>query len=168
MELDLTARRNLELTETMRNKEKKGSLLWVLDHTRTSMGKRMLKTCIEQPLVQPAAIIDRLKAVEQLCGDTVAREELGEALSGVYDIERLMTKVMYKTAGPRDLKALEQTARRLPEIKRLLEGFSSPLLKKLNAQTDTLEELAALIGNAIVDDPPVSLKDGGVIRDGFN
>ena len=168
MELDLTARRNLELVETMRSKEKKGSLLWVLDHTQTSMGKRMLKSCIEQPLVKPAMIIDRLSAVEQLCDNTVAREEMCRALSGIYDIERLMTRVMYKTAVPRDLKALEQTAAKLPEIKSILENFSAPLLKRLNEKIDTLDELAALISNAIVDDPPIGLKDGGVIRDGFN
>ena len=166
--LDFNARRNLELTETLRGKERKGSLLWLMNTAKTSMGKRMLKSCIEQPLVKPAMIIDRLSAVEQLCDNTVAREEMCRALSGIYDIERLMTRVMYKTAVPRDLKALEQTAAKLPEIKSILENFSAPLLKRLNEKIDTLDELAALISNAIVDDPPIGLKDGGVIRDGFN
>ncbi|MGN0691876.1 MAG: DNA mismatch repair protein MutS [Oscillospiraceae bacterium] len=168
MDLDMTARRNLELIETMRNKEKRGSLLWVLDHTQTSMGKRMLKSCIEQPLINPAAVIARLDAVEQLFDDPVDRDELISALSGIYDIERLMTKVMYKTANPRDMKALQQTAEKLPDIKKLLENFTAPLLKKLNEQISTLSKLAALIANAIADDPPINLKDGGAIKEGFN
>ncbi|MGN0696509.1 MAG: DNA mismatch repair protein MutS [Oscillospiraceae bacterium] len=168
MDLDMTARRNLELIETMRNKEKRGSLLWVLDHTQTSMGKRMLKSCIEQPLINPAAVISRLDAVEQLFDDPVDRDELISALSGIYDIERLMTKVMYKTANPRDMKALQQTAEKLPDIKRLLENFTAPLLKKLNGQISTLSKLASLISNAIADDPPINLKDGGAIKEGFN
>ncbi|MCI5752197.1 MAG: DNA mismatch repair protein MutS [Oscillospiraceae bacterium] len=168
MDLDMTARRNLELIETMRNKEKRGSLLWVLDHTQTSMGKRMLKSCIEQPLINPAEVISRLDAAEQLFDDPVDRDELISALSGIYDIERLMTKVMYKTATPRDMKALQQTAEKLPDIKRLLENFTAPLLKKLNGQISTLSKLASLISNAIADDPPISLKDGGAIKEGFN
>ncbi|MGN1417397.1 MAG: DNA mismatch repair protein MutS [Oscillospiraceae bacterium] len=168
MDLDMTARRNLELIETMRNKEKRGSLLWVLDHTQTSMGKRMLKSCIEQPLINPAAVIARLDAVEQLFDDPVDRDELISALSGIYDIERLMTKVMYKTATPRDMKALQQTAEKLPDIKKLLENFTAPLLKKLNGQISTLSKLAALIANAIADEPPMNLKDGGAIKEGFN
>ena len=127
MELDLTARRNLELTETLRNKEKKGSLLWVLDHTKTSMGKRMLKSYIEQPLVKLAIIINRLDAVEQLCRKSVLQQELSEALSKIYDIERLMTRVMYRSATPRDLKALSMTALQLPDIKKLLDNFSVKL-----------------------------------------
>lgn len=168
MDLDITARRNLELIETMRNKEKRGSLLWVLDHTQTSMGKRMLKSCIEQPLVEPAAVIARLDAVEQLFDDPVDRDELITALSGIYDIERLMTKVMYKTATPRDMKALQQTAEKLPGIKNILENFTAPLMKKLNGKISTLSKLASLISNAIADDPPMNLKDGGAIKEGFN
>ncbi len=168
MELDLTARNNLELLKTIRTGEKRGSLLWVLDRTRTSMGKRMLKNCIEHPLIDPTMIIARLTAVEQLCDDPVRRSELSEALSGIYDIERLMTRVMYRTASPRDLKALELTAKRLPEIKELLEALRSPLLKNINERIDTLDDISSLIGNSINDEPPVSLKDGGVIKDGFN
>lgn len=168
MVLDLTARRNLELCETMRNKEKKGSLLWVLDHTKTSMGKRLLKSYIEQPLVKPAMIIKRLDAVEQLCCKSVIQQELTELLSKVYDLERLMTRVMYKTATPRDLKALSVTALQLPEIKKQLDNFSAKLLTELNYDIDTLNEISNLIENAITDEPPISVKDGGVIKDGFN
>ncbi len=168
MELDLTARRNLELTETMRNKEKKGSLLWVLDHTETSMGKRLLKAYIEQPLIKPAIIMNRLDAVEQLCKQSIIREELTDALSGVYDIERLMTRVMYKTATPRDLKSLSLTALQLPSIKMLMENFNCKLMRELNNNIHTLSEISGLIENAIVDEPPVSAKEGGVIKDGFN
>lgn len=168
MELDLTARRNLELTETMRNKEKKGSLLWVLDHTQTSMGKRLLKAYIEQPLIKPAIIINRLDAVEQLCRQSVIREELSDQLSGVYDIERLMTRVMYKTATPRDLKALSFTALKMPDIKMLLENFNSRLLRELNQNIHTLTEISGLIENALMDEPSVNAKEGGVIKDGFN
>ena len=167
MELDLTARRNLELTETLRNKEKKGSLLWVLDNTETSMGKRLLKSYIEQPLVKPAMIINRLDAVEQLCRKSVLHKELTDLLSKVYDIERLMTRVMYKTATPRDLKSLSITALQLPAIKKILANFTSKLLCELNDDIDTLDEISNLIENAIIDEPPVSIKDGGVIKDGF-
>lgn len=168
MELDLTARRNLELTETMRNKDKKGSLLWVLDHTQTSMGKRLLKAYIEQPLIKPAIIINRLDAVEQLCRQSVIREELSDQLSGVYDIERLMTRVMYKTATPRDLKALSLTALKMPDIKMLLENFNCRLLRELNQNIHTLTEISGLIENALMDEPSVNAKEGGVIKDGFN
>lgn len=168
MELDLTARRNLELTETMRNKEKKGSLLWVLDHTETSMGKRLLKAYIEQPLIKPAIIINRLDAVEQLCRQSVIREELADELSGVYDLERLMTRVMYKTATPRDLKSLSTTALHLPNVKMLLDNFSCKLMVELNKNIHTLKEISGLIENALVDEPPVNAKEGGVIKDGFN
>ena len=168
MELDLTARRNLELTETMRGKEKKGSLLWVLDHTETSMGKRLLKSYIEQPLIKPAMIINRLDAVEQLCGKSVIREELAEELSGVYDIERLMTRVMYKTATPRDLKSLSLTALRLPTIKMMMDNFSCKLMTEINSKIHTLSEISGLVENALEDEPPVNAKEGGVIKDGFN
>lgn len=168
MELDLTARRNLELTETLRNKEKKGSLLWVLDHTKTSMGKRLLKSYIEQPLVKLAIITNRLDAVEQLCKKSVLQQELSEALSNVYDIERLMTRVMYKTATPRDLKSLSLTALQLPNIKKLLGNFSAKLLVELNNKIDTLTEISDIVERAIVDEPPVTAKEGGVIKDGFN
>ncbi|MGN0641652.1 MAG: DNA mismatch repair protein MutS [Huintestinicola sp.] len=168
MELDLTARRNLELCETMRNKEKKGSLLWVLDHTKTSMGKRLLKAYIEQPLIKPAAIIDRLDAVEELAANMVSLSELTDGLGGVYDLERLMTRVMYRSATPRDLKALSQTALKMPVLKGLLSGYSAPLLKALCSNIHELSEISDLVENALVEEPPALLKDGGVIKDGFN
>lgn len=168
MTLGVTARRNLELTETLRNKEKKGSLLWVLDKNKTSMGKRLLKTFIDQPLTNPTKIMQRLDSVEQLVQNPVILGDLSEALSGIYDIERLMTRVMYKTATPRDLKALSATAKKLPEIKSLLSNFSAKLLTAENAKISTLEDVANLIENSIVDEPPVNTKDGGVIKDGFN
>lgn len=168
MEIDLTARRNLELTETLRNKERRGSLIWVLDRTRTSMGKRLLKSYIEQPLLKPAAIIDRLDAVEELYNDPVMQGELGDALEGVYDLERLMTRVVYKTATPRDVKALAKTAEQMPLIKSLITNCRTALLKGLEGRIHELKEIAALVDNAISDDPPQVVKDGGVIKDGFN
>lgn len=168
MTIGYTARRNLELTETLRNKERKGSLIWVLDHTKTSMGKRMLKSYLEQPLINPTKILDRLGAVEQLVSSPVELDELTEILGGVYDLERLMTRVMYKTASPRDLKSLSLTALKLPGVKNVLSGFSSKLITKLNSKISTLEAVSNLIENAIVDEPPANVKDGGVIKDGFN
>ena len=168
MTIGFTARRNLELIETLRNKERKGSLIWVLDHTRTSMGKRMLKTCIEQPLINPVKIIERLNAVELLTKTPVELGELKELLSGVYDIERLMTRVMYKTANPRDLKSLSLTALKLPAIKNILASFDAKLLKDCNSRISTLDAISNLVENAIVDEPPVNIKDGGIIKDGFN
>lgn len=168
MTLGLTARRNLELTETMRNKEKKGSLLWVLDKNRTSMGKRMLKSYIDKPLSSPAKIIKRLDAVDALHSEPVILDELSDALSGVYDIERLMTRVMYKTATPRDIRALYTTALQLPTIKELLNGFSSALIKEKNNNISTLDDIKNLIDNSIVEEPPLTMKDGGVIKEGFN
>ncbi|MDO5126064.1 MAG: DNA mismatch repair protein MutS [Ruminococcus sp.] len=168
MTIGFTARRNLELTETLRNKDKKGSLLWVLDHTKTSMGKRMLKSYLEQPLVNPTKIIDRLNAVEQFVNSPVELGELTDILSGVYDLERLMTRVMYKTASPRDLKSLSLTALKLPQIKDILGNFSSKLITSLNSEISTLEAISNLIENAIVDEPPANVKDGGVIKEGFN
>ena len=168
MSIGFTARRNLELTETLRNKEKKGSLLWVLDYTKTSMGRRMLKASIEQPLVSPVKIMSRLDAVEALISDSFALESLKEELDGVYDIERLMTRVIYKSATPRDVKALSHSVLSLPKIKSLLTGFDSPLLQEQNDNIYPCEEISSLVENAIVDEPPVNVKDGGVIKEGFN
>ncbi len=169
MGLDLNARRNLELTETIRSKERKGSLLWVLDSTKTSMGRRLIKNWIEQPLKSPARIIERLDAVEALTRKSVVLSDIEALLDSVYDLERLMTKVMYKTANPRDLKALSATAKQLPLIKQQLENLgTSKLLARYNAEISTLTEISQLVENAIMDEPPVSVKDGGVIRDGFN
>ncbi|MDE5861237.1 MAG: DNA mismatch repair protein MutS [Ruminococcus sp.] len=169
MGLDLNARRNLELTETLRNKERKGSLLWVLDSAKTSMGRRLLKNWIEQPLKSPAKIIERLDAVEALKRKSVVLYELQNLLSGVYDLERLMTKVMYKRANPRDLKALSATAIKLPFIKKELEKLdNSKLLTKYNNDISGLDEIVKLVEKAITDEPPIVVKDGGVIKDGFN
>ncbi|MFT3951380.1 MAG: DNA mismatch repair protein MutS [Oscillospiraceae bacterium] len=170
MTVGYTARRNLELVETLRNKERKGSLLWVIDRTKTSMGKRMLKAFLEQPLVNPAKIIARHEAVEQLVENPVVLGELQEELAGVYDLERLMTRVLYKTATPRDLKALSLTALRLPAIKSQLKFVctGSKLLTKLESEISALEAVSNLIENAVCDEPPPSIKDGGVIKDGFN
>ena len=146
MGLDIAARRNLELCETLRNKEKKGSLLWVLDSTKTSMGKRLLRSYIEQPLLRPARIIDRLNAVEALVNDSVTLMELQEMLDKVYDIERLMTRVMYKTATPRDLKALSMTSLELPGIKQqLAQVSSSKLLSSLESDIFTLDEISNIV-----------------------
>ena len=169
MGLDLNARRNLELTETLRSKEKKGSLLWVLDSTKTSMGRRLLKNWIEQPLKSPARIIERLDAVEALYKKSVVLTDLSALLDRVFDLERLMTKVMYKSANPRDLKSLSATAMQLPAVKQELEKLSdSKLLAKYNREISTLDELVNLVENAIMDEPPISVKDGGVIKEGFN
>ncbi len=168
MTIGFTARRNLELTETLRTKEKKGSLLWVIDSTRTSMGKRMLKSWLEQPLINPARILNRLNAVEQFTENPVMLGEIKEVLNGVYDLERLMTRVMYKTASPRDLKSLSLTALKLPALKDLLRQFDAKLINDCESRISTLEAVSNLIENAIVDEPPVNVKDGGVIKDGFN
>lgn len=168
MILGYTARNNLEITKTLRNGDKKGSLLWVLDHTKTSMGKRMLKSCIEQPLIHPYNIIRRQDAVEALTKDSALLADLIEALGGVYDIERLMTRVMYKTASPNDLKSLAYTAEKLPEIKRILSLVKSDLISDLNNNISVHDNIRNLLDNAIVEQPPATFKDGGVIKDGFN
>ncbi len=166
--LDAAARRNLELTETLRSKEKRGTLLWVLDKTRTAMGKRYMRKALEQPLMNLAEITRRQSAVEELFRDAALREALGEALSGVYDLERLMTRVIYGTVNPRELRALSGTLSHLPALKELAQGFSCPCLTGVNSRIHTLEDVYSLIENALVEDPPVALKDGGIIREGFH
>lgn len=168
MHLDYNTRRNLELTETMRSKEKKGSLLWVLDCTKTSMGKRLIRRYIEQPLMSCAAIIRRQNAVEELVGDAVLRGETVEILTGIFDIERLMTKIVYGSANGRDLRSLESALAKLPDIKSNLSEVKSTLLKEIYNDIDTLEDIRELIDSAIVEDPPFSVREGGIIRAGFN
>lgn len=168
MGLDFNARRNLELTETMLTKEKKGSLLWVLDKTKTSMGRRLLKSYIEQPLTNCTQIMKRQDAVEAFINAPVQLDSITTLLSDVYDLERLMSRVMYNTASPRDLRALACTAEQLPEIKKVLEKFSCVLLREINEDINPLNEIKNLIDNAIVDEPPINTKDGGVIKKGFN
>ncbi len=168
MVLDSSTRRNLELLETMREKQKKGSLLWVLDKTRTAMGARMLRTWIEQPLIRKEAILERQKAIEELNLNYIGREELGEYLNPIYDLERLIGRISYKTANARDLLAFSNSIAMIPHIKSLLEEFTCGQLKKLQEELDSLEDLHELISRAIVDEPPIVLREGGIIRDGFH
>ncbi len=168
MELDLTARRNLELTATMRGKEKKGSLLWVLDRTQTSMGGRCLRSWLERPLLNVTAITRRNGAVAALVGDTIAREELIAALSGLGDMERLIGRIVYGSAGGRDLAALRSAIGKLPEIKSRLAAFSDRRLRQLSEELDALEDLGRRIAETIRDEPPFSVREGDLIRDGFH
>ena len=168
MRLDYNSRRNLELTETMRAKEKKGSLLWVLDCTKTSMGKRLIRRWIEQPLLSCAAIIRRQNAVEELVSDAVLRGEITNALTGIFDIERLMTKIVYGSANARHLRSLEAALKKLPEIKSNLTDVKSTLLKNIDMDIDMLEDMQSLIDGAIVEEPPFSVREGGLIREGYN
>lgn len=168
MRLSPVTRANLELTETMRGREKRGTLLWVLDKTRTSMGKRLLRGWIEQPLVDSAAVNARLGAVKALFDGNVARADLRETLGHVFDIERLTTRIMYGSATPREVRALGDTCACLPEVKNQAAGCGAPLLTTLAGEIDTLEDILTLVRSAIVDEPPANLKDGGAIRPGFN
>ena len=168
MRLSPVTRANLELTETMRGREKRGTLLWVLDKTETSMGKRMLRSWIEQPLVDPAAINARLGAVEALYNANVGRAELKDALSHVFDIERLTTRILYGSATPREVKALGDTCLQLPAVKAQAAAADAPLLTQLADAIDPLADILDNITRALVDDPPANLKDGGAIRAGYN
>ncbi len=168
MLIDTATRRNLELVETLREKQKRGSLLWVLDRTKTAMGARMLRGFIEQPLINPADIEARLDAVDELCEDMITREEIREYLNPIYDLERLISRVVYRTANPRDLIAFQTSLSMLPPIKTLLGDFSSSLLAGLEESLDTLTDLCDLIARAIGDEPPISVREGGIIRDGFD
>ena len=168
MRLDMTAIRNLEITETMRSKSKKGSLLWVLDKTRTAMGKRLMRSWMEKPLLNITQINLRQNAVEELCGDTVLRGELSEGLSGVRDVERIITKTVYGTASPKDLLAISATAHRFPIIKGLLSGSKCKLLKEIYGNIDTLEDISSLIDSAISEDAPITVRDGNIIKNGYN
>ncbi len=167
LELDLSTRRNLELCETMRSKEKKGSLLWVLDRTKTSAGARMLRRWVEQPLVNAYKIGRRQRAVAELCSSFMAREELAEQLRHILDLDRLMTKLVYGTANARDLRAIAATAALIPEIKDLTADFVSEELSDIHLHLDTLSDIRELIDRAIVDEPPFSLREGGFIRRGY-
>ena len=168
MALDINARRNLELTEKLRDKSKKGTLLWVLDKTSTSMGGRLLRRWISDPLIEVKEINERLDAVEELKNDIILRGEITESLKGVYDIERLAGKISYGNANARDLNALKASSSKLPAIKKLLENSNSKMLKKLYESLDTLDDLYELIDKAIVDEPPILITEGGVIKLGFN
>lgn len=168
MELDLSTRRNLELTETLRNKERRGSLLWVLDKTKTSMGGRCLRSWLERPLLSVTAISRRNSAVAALVDDTISREELMAGMSGLGDIERLIGRITYGSAGGRDMAALRSAIEKLPNIAARLSAFSDRHLKELTGRLDLLEDVGALIASAICDEPPFSVREGGFIRDGYD
>lgn len=168
LEMDINTRRNLETCESQRRGEKHGTLLWVLDKTKTAAGARLLKNYIDFPLSNPYGINRRQSAVAELCENVVMRGELENALRGILDLERIMTKVVYGSAGGKDLRALAQTAEKLPEIKAQLEGSKCEELASIYSELDTLEDICALISTAIVDDPPFSVREGGIIRDGYN
>ena len=168
MELDMDARRNLELTETLRSKEKKGSLLWVLDKTHTAMGGRMLRSWMEKPLLDPAEIGRRQRGVEELVNSTIARGELQAALKNVTDLERVMTRIVTGSVNGRDMLGLAQGLRALPEVKRQLESMDAPLLQKLAQSIDPLSDCADLIEATITDDPPITIREGKLIRPGAN
>ena len=168
MVLDISTRRNLELLETLREKQKRGTLLWVLDKTKTAMGARLLRSFIEQPLIYREEILNRQNAVEELNLNYISREELREYLNSIYDLERLIGRISYKTANPRDLLAFKNSLDMLPYIKDLLKDFTSQILKNIWEDLDPLEDIRDLIAAAIVDEPPISVREGGMIREGFH
>ena len=168
MLIDSSSRRNLELVETMREKQKKGSLLWVLDKTKTAMGARALRSMIEQPLINKEDILKRQAGIEECNNRAIDREEIREYLNAVYDLERLLGKVSYKTANPRDLIAFRNSMQMLPPIKSVLEDFHSEELVKIENDIDALQDLCTLIEEAIVEEPPISIREGGMIKEGFD
>ena len=168
MLLDSSTRRNLELCETLREKQKRGSLLWVLDKTKTAMGARALRKYIEQPLVDKKEILKRQDAVEELKENAISREELREYLGPVYDLERLITKITYQSANPRDMLAFKNSLAMLPSVRYILEEMQSELLQTLYQDLDPLEDLCQLIEHAIAEEPPIAMRDGGIIREGFD
>jgi DNA mismatch repair protein MutS len=168
MLLDSSTRRNLELTETLREKQKRGSLLWVLDKTKTAMGGRMLRSYLEQPLIIKEDMEGRLDAIEELNQDSVSRDEIREYLNPIYDLERLLSKVTYKTANPRDLIAFRNSLEMLPHIKTVLQNFDKKELTDIREQLDGLEDIYQLISQAIEEEPPISVREGGMIKDGFD
>ena len=168
MLLDSSTRRNLELTETLREKQKRGSLLWVLDKTRTAMGGRMLRSMLEQPLIDKDEIEKRLDAIEELNHDSVSRDEIREYLNPVYDLERLLSKVTYKTANPRDFIAFRNSLEMLPHIKTVLKDLSTEALREIDKDIDSLEDIYQLIRASIEEEPPITIREGGMIKDGFD
>ncbi len=168
LEMDLNTQRNLELTESMRLKEKRGSLLWVLDKTKTAMGARLLRSWILRPLLDPAKISHRQSAVRDLLSSKRDRDTLGELLSEMLDMERLTAKAVYGTANARDLRAIAQSISKLPDIKSLISGFKSDSIRNIVRELDTLEDIGDLLMRAIADSPPLTVREGGMIRDGFS
>ncbi len=168
MIIDSSTRRNLELVETLREKQKRGSLLWVLDKTKTAMGARMLRNFVEQPLIEKEEINRRLDAIEALKEQAITREEIREYLNPVYDLERLIGRVTYQTANPRDLISFKSSLKMLPFIKELLDEFDVPLLKEIQSDLDPLEDLFQLIESAILEEPPISIREGGILKEGYD
>ncbi|HJC15514.1 MAG TPA: DNA mismatch repair protein MutS [Candidatus Fusicatenibacter intestinigallinarum] len=168
MLIDSSSRRNLELVETLREKQKRGSLLWVLDKTKTAMGARLLRSYVEQPLIDAEEIEGRLSAVEALCDQAMIRDEIREYLQPVYDLERLISRISYQSANPRDLISFKTSLQMLPFLKQLLHSFPDGMLKKLDDELDDLSDLQELIEAAIEDEPPFAMKEGGIIKDGYN
>ncbi len=168
MNLDYNTRRNLELTRTMMNKEKRGSLIWLLDKTKTAMGKRLLRYWLEHPLLNIGTILNRQSAIADLVDDTVQRLEITESLIGIFDIERLMTKIVYGNANARELRSLCGAFENLPQIKNLISKFDSSLMRKLTEDIDPLEDIHQLIDTAIEEEPPFSVREGGLIKEGYN
>ncbi|MEG0570858.1 MAG: DNA mismatch repair protein MutS, partial [Oscillospiraceae bacterium] len=168
MTIDVTARRNLEITKTMRLGEKRGTLLWILDKTKTAMGRRYMHQALEQPLISLQKITKRQAAVAQLVSANIVRSELQDELSKINDLERLMTRVVFNMAGPRELRALCTSAMHLPKIKKLISELNSNLIVEITRNIDELEDTKNLIENAIEEEPPAFVKDGGVIKRGFN
>jgi len=168
MNLDMNTRANLELLQTLRSREKRGSLLWVLDKTRTAMGKRLIKSYISQPLTNPLEIDKRLNAVEELTGRELLCADLAEELGGVFDMERLITRVVYGSATPREYKTLQAALGRMPVLKGLLADVKASHLTAIFREIDPMKDIGELLEQAILDEPPNSVKDGGVIRPGFN
>ncbi|MDO5134619.1 MAG: DNA mismatch repair protein MutS [Eubacteriales bacterium] len=168
MLIDSSSRRNLELVETLREKQKRGSLLWVLDKTKTAMGARTLRQYVEQPLIDAQAIDDRLSAIQVLNENPMIRDEIREYLNPIYDLERLISRISYKSANPRDLIAFASSLEMLPHIRLLLKDLKAPLLQQLYEDMDPLEDVAGWIKSAIVDDPPLAQKEGGIIREGYH
>lgn len=168
MLIDSSSRRNLELVETLREKNKRGSLLWVLDKTKTAMGARTLRSYVEQPLIDAEEINERLEALEELNQSPMLRDEIREYLNPIYDLERLISRISYQSANPRDLIAFSSSLKMLPYIRQIIKDFKSPLLTKICEDMDPLEDIAELIRSAIVEEPPLAQKDGGIIREGYN
>ena len=168
MRLDYNTQRNLELTQTMLTKEKRGSLLWVIDKTKTAMGKRLMRSWLEHPLMNISSINNRQSAVEELVNNTVLRLDLTESISGIFDIERLMTKVVYGSANARDLRSLCSAIQNLPGISELIKNCKASYIREIYKNIDKLEDIFTLIDSSIVEEPPFTVREGGMIKRGYN
>ena len=168
LNIDYNTQRNLELTQTMLNKEKKGSLLWVIDKTKTAMGKRLMRSWLEHPLVSITAINNRQSAIEELVNDNLLRLEITESINGIFDIERLMTKIVYGSANGRELRSLASALQNLPQISELISGCKSTYIREIYKNIDVLQDIYTLIDSSIVEEPPFSVREGGIIKKGYN